>query len=239
MRSRLRLGAVLAALGLAVWYLHEFAEHYPLAAIGDKSLEVALVVGARLVGLAIAYWMLASAVLLTIARLTAIPAAIRAVNWLTWRPLRRLIARSVASSLVIALSSSPVIASVSPGYVPVPAGDPPVPVIPTTTTASTTTIAPQPVTIPDPVDTLYVPIEAPRPTSTAVIPDAIKVVVRPGDNMWILAEKRLRELRGGHITDADTAPYWLAVIAANRNRIRSGDPDLIFPVEVLVLPAWN
>ena len=124
MRSRLRLGAVLGALGLAVWYLHQLGVHYPLSTIGDESLEVALVAVARLVGLAIAYWMLASAMLLTLARLTAIPAAIRAVNWLTWRPLRRLIERSVASSLVIALSGSPVIASVSPGYVPVPAGDP-------------------------------------------------------------------------------------------------------------------
>ena len=94
-------------------------------------------------------------------------------------------------------------------------------------------------TIPVPVDTLYLPIEAPKPTATAVIPDAIEVVVRPGDNMWILAEQRLRELKGGHITDADTTPYWLAVIAANRNRVRSGDPDLIFPGEILILPAWR
>jgi nucleoid-associated protein YgaU len=69
--------------------------------------------------------------------------------------------------------------------------------------------------------------------------DEIEVTVRPGDSMWQLAEKRMRQWRGDALTDADVAPYWLAVIAANHDRIRSGDPDLIFPGEVLILPEWG
>ncbi len=32
------------------------------------------------------------------------------------------------------------------------------------------------------------------------------------------------------------ANYWVVVIEANRSRVRSGDPDLIYPGEVIVLP---
>ena len=54
--------------------------------------------------------------------------------------------------------------------------------------------------------------------------------------MWGLAEQRLSSVRGREVLDPEIAPYWTEVIAANLARIRSGDPDLIFPGEVLVLP---
>jgi hypothetical protein len=38
-------------------------------------------------------------------------------------------------------------------------------------------------------------------------------------------------------TAAEITPVWVEVIAANRDRLRSGDPDLIFPGEIVVLPA--
>jgi nucleoid-associated protein YgaU len=137
----------------------------------------------------------------------------------------------------------PATATVAPGYVPVPASDPPpettstILSIETTRTSTTAVISP-------PVDILYLPIEpaaVPVPVSTAdrETVETEHVVVMPGDNMWLLAERRLRGVLGREAGDHEVAPYWLAVIGANRDRIRSGDPDLIFPGEVLVLPAWN
>jgi nucleoid-associated protein YgaU len=62
------------------------------------------------------------------------------------------------------------------------------------------------------------------------------VVVKPGDHMWSLAKARLRDSLGRLPTDAEISPYWRRVIEANQARIRSGDADLIFPGEVLILP---
>lgn len=64
-------------------------------------------------------------------------------------------------------------------------------------------------------------------------------VVQPGDHLWGIAEARLARLGVGDGTPSarDIAPYWARVIAANRATLRSGDPNLIFPGEVVVLPA--
>ena len=64
-----------------------------------------------------------------------------------------------------------------------------------------------------------------------------RVVVEPGDNQWKLAEERLQEALGRAVSDAEVAPYWRATVDANRDNIRSGDPDLIQPGETLDLPA--
>jgi LysM domain len=62
-------------------------------------------------------------------------------------------------------------------------------------------------------------------------------VVVPGDNLWIIAERHLEQVtERGDLSDREVANYWVAVIEANRNRVRSGDPDLIYPGEVIVLP---
>jgi nucleoid-associated protein YgaU len=73
------------------------------------------------------------------------------------------------------------------------------------------------------------PVDTPEP---AAIPHASRrYTVRPGDNLWSIARATL-----GGAADAEVAPYWDALIAANRSRLRSGDPNLIYPGEVLGLP---
>jgi hypothetical protein len=54
--------------------------------------------------------------------------------------------------------------------------------------------------------------------------------------MWSLAEQRLTQVLGRGVSDTEIAPYWLQVIGVNLSRIGSGDPDLIFPGEILLLP---
>ena len=63
-----------------------------------------------------------------------------------------------------------------------------------------------------------------------------RVVVRPGDNLWLIARARLEHVSGVRPTDAQVARYWSAVIAANRATLRSGDPSLIYPGEIVALP---
>jgi nucleoid-associated protein YgaU len=63
-------------------------------------------------------------------------------------------------------------------------------------------------------------------------------VVVAGENLWTIARDHLAEARGGagEPTTREIAAYWLRVVEANRNRLRSGDPDLIYPGERIVLP---
>lgn len=59
------------------------------------------------------------------------------------------------------------------------------------------------------------------------------VVVAPGDHFWKISARRLAETD----PEAPVGPYWRRVVEANRDNIRSGDPDLIYPGEVVELPA--
>ena len=63
-----------------------------------------------------------------------------------------------------------------------------------------------------------------------------QVTVAPGDSLWRLAEEVVGERVGRPATDAEVSPYWQSLVEANRSRLRSGDPDVIFPGESVVLP---
>jgi len=59
------------------------------------------------------------------------------------------------------------------------------------------------------------------------------VIVERGDHLWKISERRLGPL----VATAEVAAYWRRVIARNTPHLRSGDPDLIYPGEVVELPA--
>lgn len=65
-------------------------------------------------------------------------------------------------------------------------------------------------------------------------------VVAPGDNLWDIAAAHLAAVTArprDALPVAEIHRYWLRVIAANRDRLRSGDPDLIYPGERIELPV--
>jgi nucleoid-associated protein YgaU len=67
-------------------------------------------------------------------------------------------------------------------------------------------------------------------------------LVVPGENLWTIARDRLAQVRGRHpadFSDREIATYWLRVIEANRDRLVSGDPDLIYPHERIALPPFD
>jgi hypothetical protein len=250
MRGRLGDGLRLALwfvfLGSAIVGLHALAETFPARLILEPGgvLETSLAAATRILGLGVGYWLVGSTVLYLVAAVARVPAALRIVRWTAITPIRRLIERVAAGALVASLSL-PIAATagVAPGYVPVPAGDEtpnPPRSEPGPTILSTTTTSP-PVAGPSPAeaDPLFVPVSPAAIHMTGWGPtsaEGVEIVVKPGDHMWKLAEDRLRAILDRPVTDAEIAPYWLRVIGANLATIRSGDPDLIFPGEILLLP---
>lgn len=63
------------------------------------------------------------------------------------------------------------------------------------------------------------------------------VVVVPGDHLWKIAKTHMTSTNGNPPADSDVTPYWRAVISYNEGGLRSGDPDLIYPGEVVQLPS--
>jgi hypothetical protein len=77
----------------------------------------------------------------------------------------------------------------------------------------------------------------PRPTATTR--DPVEHVVVRGEHLWGIAEAQLRVIDHQQPSKSAVARYWSRLIAANRATLRSGDPNLIFPGEVIVLPDVN
>jgi nucleoid-associated protein YgaU len=62
-------------------------------------------------------------------------------------------------------------------------------------------------------------------------------VVQPGDHFWKISEHHLENELDRPPSDTEVGPYWRKTIETNVASLRSGDPDLIYPGEVIVLPA--
>ena len=62
------------------------------------------------------------------------------------------------------------------------------------------------------------------------------VVVEPGDHLWKISAAHLETLLGRPAQPDVVTPYWLSVIEVNRDQLHSGDPDLIYPGELISLP---
>jgi nucleoid-associated protein YgaU len=82
-----------------------------------------------------------------------------------------------------------------------------------------------------PADRIELPVTVTSPDELGVKADS--VIVRRGDHLWKISARRL----GPDADDDHIAPYWRQVIDVNTPRLRSGDPDLIYPGEVVELPA--
>ncbi len=67
-------------------------------------------------------------------------------------------------------------------------------------------------------------------TSSLGGPESERYTVRPGDSLWDIAEMKLDTAEARRI-----ARYWPRIHRANRDVI-GGDPNLIFPGQVLTLP---
>jgi nucleoid-associated protein YgaU len=68
-------------------------------------------------------------------------------------------------------------------------------------------------------------------------PTADSVVVEPGDHLWKISQSRLEQVLSRAAEPDEVEPLWRSVIDANRQRLRSGDPDLIYPGETILIPV--
>lgn len=62
-------------------------------------------------------------------------------------------------------------------------------------------------------------------------PEVVTVV--EGDHLWKISARHL----GPTAPNTQIAPYWRDVVTVNTPNLRSGDPDLIYPGEVVEMPA--
>jgi nucleoid-associated protein YgaU len=202
----------------------------------DTPSEDVLLAGIRTAALAVAWWLLATTLIYVAARVTHRHGAARAIGWATLPAVRRWADRAAAASIVTA--------SVLGAARPATADPPP----------STAPVAPPvvidldhrdrpglPDEVPSSVRTGRAPEAPPAPTSppSAPVPftppsaPAIETthVVSPGEHLWSIAAAHL-----GAVTAVDIAPYWRRVVEHNQPRLRSGDPNLVYPGEVIELP---
>ena len=118
---------------------------------------------------------------------------------------------------------------------------PPAPPAPPTTAPTTAPPVPTPEASPAP-SAPAAPAGPAAPAAPTTPPPATTGTtheVAPGDHLWSIAAERVAATTGRAIPDltaADIAPYWSRVVELNRPRLRSGDPNLVYPGEVVELP---
>ncbi|MEE9228899.1 MAG: hypothetical protein V3U47_08000, partial [Acidimicrobiia bacterium] len=83
------------------------------------------------------------------------------------------------------------------------------------------------------------PVAVPEPAPSAALDPTVSHIhkVVRGEHLWRIASQHLEVVSGRtNLAEREIAPYWVRVMEANRSTIRSGDPDLIYPGEQIVLP---
>jgi hypothetical protein len=198
---------------------------------------------ARLVALVIGYWLALGLLLEMVAAVTRIPAVIQASDLLGLPGVRGVLRGTVGISVAVGSLATPLAAravvdlpdpieimldqEAARTYVPTPAG------LAEPNRSSTSS----PVAV-------SLPRNVPRPPAighadVAVQPASV-YVVEPGDNLWTIARRTITATTGvAEPSGAEIVPYWQRVISANRERLRSGDPDLIYPGEEILLPPLS
>jgi hypothetical protein len=82
------------------------------------------------------------------------------------------------------------------------------------------------------------PAPVPSPSAPVAPPPAVAAVtLGPGDHLWSVAARTLAAAWGRVPSEREVAPYWRLVVERNRAGLPNpGDPDLVFPGEVVHLP---
>jgi hypothetical protein len=166
-----------------------------------------------------------------------VPAAVRAVEWATLPAARRAIDAACAVSVVTGMVNVVVLAPTTASAARAGSDATSVSVVRDgrgqiarlPSDASTTTSVPARPPAPAPT--------TPAPLADVMPPD--EVVIATGDDLWELSAKHLARVSArarADVDDAEVAPYWALVCATNRERLASGDPNVVYPGERVVLP---
>jgi hypothetical protein len=258
-RARRGLTVLVAAEALAVAALHRLGGVHGFAIprhdlgrwLRETPSEDVLLAGIRLAALVAAWWLLLTTLLYAGARLAHLHRAASALGWATLPAVRRWVDRAAAISIVAASALAARSAAADPPPTTSPArppvvidldhrdrshlaGHPPGSVRtgrgsdappPTTQTSSERGPIPPTTTAPS----------APPPAPAA----GASHVITPGEHLWSIAAERLAAGTGrsaAALTASEVAPYWRRVVELNRSHLRSGNPDVVYPGEVVELP---
>jgi hypothetical protein len=195
---------------------------------------------AWIVALALATWLASAALVCEVALLSGRVRCARAALRVAPPFMRRVLEVTIVGSSLVAVAAP---AGATPAIDEPVVRAPRIPTVHPQTT--TTTVAPSPTTTttrPPAAPAPPPPSSPSPPRAVAVAPAAIRSpqqqhVVRPGENLWLIARQALIERGLPHPDDATIASFWRAVIVTNLASLRSGDPSLIYPGESVALPA--
>lgn len=197
---------------------------------GQREPTEALFAVVRLLTLALAWYLLGASTFGTAVRALRLGLLTRALDRLTVPALRRLLNGAMGITMTVtALTATTGTATAEP---------PPSAVaevlrrLPDEPAAAPT---PPSAAVPSTPPSTPPPATSPAESGTA---SAATWEVQPGDHLWSVAEKVLARAWGRASSDSETAPYWRALVAANRAVLRDpGNADLLFPHQVLTVPA--
>jgi LysM repeat protein len=210
--------------------------------------EDVLLAGVRLTALVAAWWLLGSTLLYLAARVARLHGTAAALGWATLPSVRRWADRAAAASIVAATLlgvGRPAAADPPPTSSPAPASvvidadhrDPAsVPSRPPSRVRTGQAVDPPSVPGVPPIDAAPVPVLATPPLAATA---GTTHTVARGEHLWSVAADRIATATGkppADLAPTDIAPYWLRVVEINRPRLRSSDPNLVFPGEVVELP---
>jgi hypothetical protein len=228
--SRPRAAAALAALLATTAYLHELRHHLgapPLTSWADASTwydhlgpAAAVMACVRLAAMVASAWLALATALQLVASVADVHALRQIADLVSPRWLQR-IGHGLAS------------ASLSAGLT---LGTPPLVVAP----VSVVQVQPADETSGEGIAVMR-PLEAGAATTTTMTttttsPAEEIVVVTPGSSCWSLAEQALVDRLGRPPSESEVRRLWALVVAANVERFSTGDPDLIFPGQQLLIP---
>ena len=213
----------------------------PIAWMSNATGEDVVGATLRSIGLIIGYWVLFTT---TLYLATGVRGPVRRPQWIatvTLPGIRKIVDRSLATALAVSIAATPI--------APVLATEPsPVSVVGFEATDGIPVPhvrLPRPATSEEASDVPFSntpPLASPRPPTIAPIGTSAgdahsgTHTVEAGDNLWRVAALHLRDNRDGAVTDGDVVEYWRRLIEANEDTLRSGDPNLIYPGELIMLP---
>jgi hypothetical protein len=211
----------------------------------------------RWVGLGLAYWVLASTFLYYLAGLRNTTRRPRWLTVATLPPIRRLIDQALATSLALSIAAAPfgpldgaeappleqvpVTFELASDGIPVPhvgapsQEDKPTALQQVEDKQEPATVPPPPATVP------WAGVFPSNSTSVAGDENSLRATtsytVADGDNLWEIAAGHLATVLDRQPSAGEIGDYWRTVISVNRDTLRSSDPNLIYPGEIITLPG--
>lgn len=213
------LGAALAALhglggALAPPPLTEPGQLGPW--LDDRQPAESLMALARVVAIAIAWYLMATTVLAIIARLAGLARMVAVADIVSVPLVRRLVGGGLGLTVVAGSMVGPALASAAPA--------PPAPTEEAGGAVVMRLLPDEPTASGPPEDTA----PAGGPTWE----------VQPGQHFWAVAEQVLADAWARRPEDREIVEYWRTLIEANRSLLADpANADLLFAGQVLILPA--